>query len=94
MTHLSFNRPGLAMLALAFCAAFGIGEYRHITAEGPLMIIAALFLIPMDLIYRFTRKEHRLFHSSGGGNLLFAPIWIWGLFWISLGTYYIKHHGA
>jgi len=94
MVHLSFNRSGLAMLAIGFATAFGIGEFRHITAEGPLMIIASVILIPMDLIYRFTRKERHLFHSSGGGNLFFIPIWIWGLFWISLGTYYVKHTGA
>ena len=82
------------MLAIGFGAAIGIAELRHITGEGPTMLIASAFLVSMDLAFRFTRKNRRIFHPAGGGNLFFIPIWVWGLFWTSLGTYYIKHPGA
>lgn len=57
------------------------------------MIIAAGFLIPMDMIYRVTRKQIKLFHPSGGGELFFVPIWIWGWIWSGLGAYYLASGG-
>src|SRR5258708_4002871 len=91
MLPLPFNTPRFVMAAIGLSAAFRVGEWRHISAEGALMLVASAFLIPMDLIDRLTRKEMRLFHPSGGGNLFFVPIWIWGLLWSCLGASYTLH---
>jgi uncharacterized membrane protein len=84
-----YNLPGIAIFAIAFGTAFGIGRLTEISGEGPLMIIAGPLCMALDLGYRFFRRpDHSWFNPSFGGALFFIPVWILGIIWLVLGAVY------
>ena len=89
-----FNPPGIAMAAVAFGIAFGVGHLAGISAEGPLMIIAGPLCAVFDLAYRLTLGERNWFHASAGGSLFFLPLWQMGMIWLVLGIVYTMEGGA
>jgi hypothetical protein len=94
-----FNLIGVAMLGACFAVAFAVGALVGNKNEDVLMIVAGPLLFVCDMLYRrkhgpnpsssvAARPEpaHWWYHHRRGGQLLFIPIWAFGLFWMLLGT--------
>ncbi len=94
MSIVIFNLPGIVFVVISFAIAFGVGHLAGTTAEGPLMMIAGPLCILMDLLYRLTRPERRLFHPSFGGAIFFIPVWALGALWLVLGIVYVARGRA
>ncbi len=82
-----FNVSGVIITVAGFLIAYGAGRLLGISAEGPLMIMAAPLLIVLDLAWRGRTMPRRWFHAESGGSLVYLPVWIWGLVWGILGLY-------
>lgn len=82
----SFNLTGFTLFAIGFGAAYGIGVLVGTTEEGPLMIIGASIIISADLLVRLKGQDGHWLRPSGGGALLFIPLWIVGIIWLVLGV--------
>jgi hypothetical protein len=85
-----FNFAGLVMLLVGFGAAYGLGLIAGRPSEDVLMVTSGPLLLAADLGYRFVRKagQSKWWLRPGvGGQLFYAPIWMWGIFWMALGLY-------
>ena len=79
------NLPAVAMLAIAFGIAWGLGALTGNSAESQMMMIAGPLCVAVDLVYRWKVGDRRWFAPGAGGALFFIPIWMFGIFWFVLG---------
>jgi hypothetical protein len=90
MLHvLHINVAGLLILAISFGIAFGAGWIAGFSDEGRLMVIAGALVALVDFTFRVTRENGHWFSASRGGALFFLPVWLFGVLWAGLGTYYV-----
>ncbi|MBL0211968.1 MAG: hypothetical protein IPQ13_13820 [Holophagaceae bacterium] len=94
MDNFLLNAPGLVMFLAGFGIAIGIESVKPGLSEGILTVIGGALIVVADIVYRLIKKPRRMFHHSGGGSMLFLPIWEWGVFWILLGCFYILRPSA
>ncbi len=84
-----FNWIGLAIFAVSFGVAFGIGSLLGHTSEGAMMILAGPIAAALDLAHRYQKGNRQWFQGAAGGSLFFIPIWCLGLVWLALGISYL-----
>lgn len=80
------NLLGIVMAAAGFGIAYGVGTLLGSTEEDLIMIIGGPIITIADLGYRLRSRTGHWFQSDGGGSLFFLPMWLFGLFWLGLGT--------
>jgi hypothetical protein len=84
------NFTGLAMLIVGFGAAYGLGLIAGQPSEDVLMVTSGPLLLAADLAYRFARRAGQSrwwLRPVIGGQLFYAPVWMWGIFWMALGMF-------
>ncbi len=87
-----FNRLGFVIFISSFGVALLIGQLVGISSDGPLMMIGGPLAAIADVIYRRTRSSPNWFDSKTGGNLFYAPVWLFGAVWTVLGILYTFNH--
>ena len=80
------NLVAIACLGIAAVATLLFSSLTGIKDEPPLMLVLGLVSMACDLTYRFTRQERNMYLPSKGGAVFGIPVWMFGLFWIVLGT--------
>jgi len=89
MLHvLHINATGLAILAVSFATAIGVGWIAGFNDEGRLMILGGALVSLLDFTLRVAREEGHWLYPTRGGMLFFLPLWMFGVLWVGLGTYY------
>jgi hypothetical protein len=83
-----FNYVGIAIIAVAFAVAYGVGRLLGFSGEGPLMILAGPMIALLDLAYRFAKTDGNWLVPHRGGSLFFLPVWCFGVLWLVLGLVY------
>jgi hypothetical protein len=89
------NSAGTIIFLLGFGIAAAVSYLCFANgAEGPLTIVGGALVAVTDLSYRRWWRRCGVWKGAAGGQLLFLPIWIWGVFWIGLGVGYTIWRGA
>jgi hypothetical protein len=83
------NASGVLVLVISFGAAFLVGVIGGFNDEGRLMIVGGALVALLDFTYRVTAQNGNWLSPARGGMLFFIPLWILGVFWVGLGTWYL-----
>jgi hypothetical protein len=84
-----FNWVGLLMFAASIGTGMGIGHLLGDPREGLVMVTGGPLAVVFDLVYRLVRPGGHWFHPDRGGSLFYLPVWLFGIAWTLLGTYYL-----
>ncbi|HEV2208094.1 MAG TPA: hypothetical protein VG167_04925 [Verrucomicrobiae bacterium] len=89
VTIIVFNLIGAGILILACALGAGVGYLFGAKSQAPMMLVAGLVALVLDLIYRIDKGDGSLFHPRRGGHICFIPAWGIGLGLFMLGALYV-----
>jgi hypothetical protein len=85
MVVIFFNLLGVAMVGLSWGIAVGLASLLGPWGYGAENAVAGSIAILCDGTCRWKTPTGHWFHPARGGNLLFLPIWFYGMGWLLLG---------
>jgi len=88
VTIVFFNFLGLGMFVASWTVAFIAADALGLAGEGPRMVVAGPMAVLLDGLFRWRHPAGHWLNPTGGGNVLFIPVWVFGVFWTLLGLTY------
>ena len=86
MIIIVFNIVGMVMALAAIFFGMGLGCITGTKGDAIFVVIGSLTVL-FDVTYRVQQPSGHWMSPSGGGNIMFVPVWVIGVFWLATAIY-------